>query len=75
MSLLEKQTVSVSTDGEIVVFRVGSAEMRMDHVTAIQISTWLRIRGKEAKRNAGDVSAHWSAIGNLKAVEAGERPW
>jgi hypothetical protein len=58
-----------------VVLRVGNAELRMEHETAIQLSTWLRVRGKEAKRIAGDASRHWTVIGNLEAVEAGERPW
>jgi hypothetical protein len=73
-ALLKKQRIEVATEGELVVFRIGNAEMKMDHATALQISTWMRIRGKEAQRNAGAV-AHWSITGNLAAVEAGERPW
>ncbi len=75
MSLLQKQSVSVSCDGELVILKIGSTEIKMPHDVAIQLSTWLRYRGKEAKRNAGDTSTHWSVIGNLSAVEAGERPW
>jgi hypothetical protein len=47
----------------------------MPYEVAIQLSTWLRIRGKEAKRNAGDHSRHWSVIGNLQDVLSGGRPW
>lgn len=75
MSLLQKQSISVSLDGELVILKIGSTEMKMPYETAIQLSTWLRYRGKEAKRKAGDVSRHWHVIGNLQAVEAGESPW
>jgi len=75
MDLLRRQRVEVLTEGPLVVLKVGNAEMRMEYETAIQLSTWLRVRGKEAKRLAGDTSRHWSVIGNLAAVEQGERPW
>lgn len=74
MSLLQKQRIEVATDGELVVLRIGNAEMKMEHALALQLSTWMRIRGKEAQRNAGAV-AHWSIVGNLAQVEAGGRPW
>jgi hypothetical protein len=73
--LLQRQRIEVRTEGQLVVLRVGNAELRMEHETAIQLSTWLRVRGKEAKRIAGDASRHWTGIGHLEAVEAGERPW
>lgn len=58
-----------------MVLKAGNAEMRMEYETAIQLSTWLRVRGKEAKRLAGGTSRHWSVIGNLAAVERGGRSW
>lgn len=73
--LLQKQRIEVRTEGQLVVLQIGNTELRMEHETAIQLSTWLRVRGKEAKRTAGDASRHWTVIGNLEAVEAGERPW
>jgi len=73
--LLQRQRIEVRTEGELVVLQIGNAELRMEHETAIQLSTWLRVRGKEAKRVAGDASRHWTVIGNLEAVEGGERPW
>lgn len=75
MSLLQQQRIEVKAEGELVVLRIGNAELKMEHETAIQLSTWLRVRGKEAKRAAGDLSRHWTVIGNLEAVQAGERPW
>lgn len=74
-SILRKQRIEVACEGQLVVLRIGNAEMKMEHETAIQLSTWLRVRGKEAKRIAGDASRHWTVIGNLTAVEHGERPW
>lgn len=73
-TLLQKQRIEVATEGELVVLRIGSAEMKMDSALALQLSTWMRVRGKEAQRNAGAV-AHWSVVGNLAQVQAGERPW
>lgn len=75
IDLLKRQRVEVKLDGTLVVLKIGSSEMKMDYETAIQISTWLRVRGKEAKRIAGDDRRHWSVIGSLSAVENGERPW
>lgn len=74
-SILRKQRIEVAAEGPLVVLRIGNAEMKMEHETALQLSTWLRVRGKEAKRVAGDTSRHWTIIGNLTAVEHGERPW
>jgi hypothetical protein len=73
--LLKPERISVSVDGPLVVFQVGNSVMKFEYETAIQLSTWLRIRGKEAKRNAGDHSRHWSVIGNLTDVLNGGRPW
>jgi hypothetical protein len=73
-SLLQKERIEVATEGELVVLRIGNSEMKMDHATAIQLSTWMRVRGKEAQRNAGAV-CHWSVVGNLIDVQAGGRPW
>lgn len=74
-NLLQKQRIEVATEGTLVVLKIGNAEMKMPYETAIQLSTWLRVHGKAAKKAAGDQSRHWAVIGNLAAVEAGERPW
>lgn len=74
-TLLQRQRIEVKAEGELVVLKIGNAEMKMGYETAIQLSTWLRVRGKEAKRIAGDDSRRWSIIGKLDAVQAGERPW
>jgi hypothetical protein len=75
VTLLSKQNVEVFVDGTIVVLKVGNSELRLGYEDAIKLSTWMRVRGKQAKARAGDHSRHWSIIGNLTAVENGERPW
>jgi len=62
-------------EGPLVVLCIGNAELKMPYETALQLSTWMRVRGKEAKHNAGDESRHWTVIGNLAQVEAGGKPW
>lgn len=76
VDLLKRQHIEVRAEGQLVVLQIGNVEMRMEHETAIQLSTWLRVRGKEAKRLAGDTSRHWTIIGNLADVlQPGGRPW
>ena len=73
--MLNKQQVSVSAEGQVVMLKIGNTEIKMEYETAIQLSTWLRVKGKEAKANAGDHSRKWSVIGNLQNVLHGGRPW
>jgi hypothetical protein len=75
VDLLKPARIEVYIDGTLVVLKVGNAEMKMDYETALQLSTWMRVRGKEAKRVAGDDKRHWSVIGKLDAVMHGEKPW
>lgn len=63
--LLSRQRMSVSVRGELVRLSIGNADIDMPYETAIQLSQWLRVRGKEAKRLSGDMSRHWSAIAVL----------
>ena len=75
VDLLKPQRIEVSSEGELVVLKVGNAELKMHYETALQLSTWMRVRAKEAKHRAGDASRHWSVIGNLTDVLNGGRPW
>jgi hypothetical protein len=75
VDLLKKQRIEVSTEGELVVLQIGNATMKMDYETALQLSTWMRVRGKEAKRVAGDDNRHWSVIGKLSNIINDGRPW
>ena len=66
--LLSRQHISVSVEGEMVALTIGNATIKMPYETAIQLSQWLRVRGKEAKRFAGDMSRHWSAVAILEGL-------
>jgi hypothetical protein len=67
--LLSRQRIEVATEGEMVRLSVGNSDLRMPYETALQLSQWLRVRGKEAKRCAGDASRHWSAIGVIDGLK------
>jgi hypothetical protein len=67
--VLKRQRIAVECDGELVKLHVGNSTLTMDYETGLQMSQWLRFRSKEAKRNAGDVSRHWSALGLLDDLE------
>lgn len=68
-SLLSRQRISVDTEGDLVTLTVGNATLKMPYETALQLSQWLRVRGKEAKRRAGDMSRHWSAVAVLDGLK------
>lgn len=68
--LLSRQRIAVEVRGDMVRLSVGNADIDMPYETAIQLSQWLRVRGKEAKRRAGDMSRHWSAIAILEGLKA-----
>lgn len=68
--LLSRQRIAVSVEGDLVKLSIGNYDLRMPYETAIQLSQWLRVRGKEAKRRAGDMSRHWSAIAVLEGLKA-----
>lgn len=75
-ALFKPQRIEVSSEGVLVVLKFGNVEIKLDHETAIKLSTWLRVRGKEAKRRAGDTSRHWTVIGVLDDLNAGRKdPW
>lgn len=69
--LLTPQRIAVRAEGELVVFSVGSTEMKMDHMTAFQVAAWLRLHANRAKRAAGDQSRLVTCIGHLS--DANER--
>lgn len=66
---LQRMRMEVVCRGELVDLVVGNTTLTMPYDAALQLSQWLRVRGKEAKRNAGDLSRHWSVIGLLEGVE------
>jgi hypothetical protein len=68
--LLSRQRLAVDVEGGLVKLSIGNYDLRMPYETAIQLSQWLRVRGKEAKRLAGDQSRHWSAIATIDGLRA-----
>lgn len=66
--LLSRQHIAVEARGDMVRLSIGNADIDMPYETAIQLSQWLRVRGKEAKRLAGDMSRHWSAVAVLDGL-------
>jgi hypothetical protein len=66
--LLSRQRISVDSVGDHVLLTIGNSTIKMPYETAIQLSQWLRIRGKEAKKRCGDMSRHWSVIGVLDGL-------
>lgn len=54
----------------MVTLSIGNSTIKMPYETAIQLSQWLRVRGKEAKRRAGDMSRHWSAVAVLEGLKS-----
>lgn len=68
--LLSRQRIAVEARGDMVRLSIGNADIDMPYETAIQLSQWLRVRGKEAKRAAGDMSRHWSAVAIIDGLKA-----
>lgn len=67
--LLTQQRIAVSSEGELVVITIGNSDIRMHYEAALQLSQWVRVRAKEAKRRAGDQSRHWSAVAVLEGIK------
>lgn len=70
-AVMRQENVSVESEGELVVMRFGNSELKMHYEDALKFSQWIRVRAKEAKRRAGDVSRHWSAIAIIEGVNKG----
>jgi len=66
--VLKPQKVAVDIDGPLIRLTIGDLEVRMEYETALKVSQWLRVRGKQAKRLAGDASRHWSSVGVLDGL-------
>ena len=69
--LLKKTGIAVTSEGDLVVMQIGNTTMKMKYEDALLFSQWIRVRAKEAKRRAGDLSRHWSTIGTLHDANYG----
>lgn len=69
--LLKKERIAVSSDHELVVVELGNVVVKLPYETALLLSQWIRVRAKEAKRRAGDMSRHWSSVGIIHDANYG----
>lgn len=67
--MLTPQKISVESVGDNVLIHIGNSTLTLQYEAALQISQWIRLRAKEAKKRAGDMSRHWSAIGSLEGLK------
>jgi hypothetical protein len=72
--MLRCRGLEVYGEGHIVMLKAGGVTAGLPFEVAHQFSQWLRLHGKEAKRNAGEHS-HWSKIAKPEAIAAGARPF
>ena len=68
-SLAKPTEIAVESEGEDVLLKIGNSVMRMHYEDAFKIAQWIRVRGKEAKRRAGDNSRHWSGLAILDGLK------
>lgn len=52
--------------GGMVYLRIGNTEIGLHYEAALQVSQWLRLHARRAKRAAGDRSRIWSSMGTLE---------
>ena len=69
--LLKQERIAVSSEHELVVIELGNVTVKLPYETALLLSQWIRVRAKEAKRRAGDMSRHWSSIGIIHDANYG----
>ena len=68
-ALLHAAKLEVADRGDKVYLTIGNSVKVMDYQTALQLSQWLRMHAKKAKKTAGDMSRHWSAIGVIEGLK------
>ena len=62
LTAMQKLSAHVEPGSWNVVLSIGRAEMKMHYMAALQISQLVRLRAKDCKRRAGDLSRHWSEV-------------
>jgi len=68
--ILRQTPYGVRVEGTVVVMSIGTKAVRMDYVTAIKLSAFLRHGGRMAKKNAGDESRHFTVYADLTDANA-----
>ena len=69
-ALLSKHHIDVSTDCDVVVFKIGRAQARLTYASAFTISQRLRLHSKAGMDWAGDNNRQWVARGQLDSGPA-----
>lgn len=67
---LAAKSLRVTQEGVLVALTINRVTAHMPYQAALQLSQWLRVRGKQARNAAGE-SAHWSRIVTGEAVAVG----
>lgn len=60
------EEIVVSDVGEHVEVRIGNSVLTLQYEGALRLSQMIRVHAKAAKRRAGDLNRHWSAIAILE---------
>ena len=68
--LLQPTEIAVTPVGELVEIKIGNTVLSIHYEEALRLSQMIRIKAKEAKRIAGDMSRHWSAVATLSSMES-----
>jgi hypothetical protein len=68
--VIHKVDSGCKAEGDLVVMRLGNSEIKMSYGDSFKLSQMLRVAGKQAKINAGDVRRHWSVMGILDDANA-----
>jgi hypothetical protein len=71
--LMTKQSLEVSAKGELVVLRIGNADLPMHYEQALDISRWVRQEGQAIKRGTGRAVSSRS-LGVLADADAKAKP-
>lgn len=67
-TLVKPAQIAVASVGDKVTLTINNQTLTFGYEEALKLSQWLRVRGKESKRRAGDQSRHWSAIAILDGL-------
>lgn len=67
--LLQPTQIVVTPVGELVEIKIGNTTLHIHYEEALRLSQMIRVKAKEAKRLAGDMSRHWSAVATLSNLE------
>jgi hypothetical protein len=71
-AIMAKQRVAVSHVPGVVTLHIGNTDIPMEYRCALEVSAWLGMHGREAKREVGDNSREFRVMGVLSDLEQEE---